>query len=325
MSKKVILLGHGVGVKFTIESLLNNPGLGYEVTGVVTHPREEHEHDLQMMEKRAHFYGEYAYNVFKVKEDYGIALKESPDVNSPEVVNWIKEMEPAYVISIGCRNIIKASFLQEFKNRVLNIHTGPLPRYRGAAGDSWMILNGEWGTQQFGCIHLIDTGIDTGNIVAKSYFDIPKPVYPIDLFKIRIDTFKDLLPKAIEALQETGFKGEEQDLNEATVFPRLYTPVDGKINWSYSGEELIRFIYAFGYPHEGAHCSMEEKKINILEAEFLKDIKMHSFATGLIFGKDYRGNYKVAVKDGYLLLKKIEIAGKSVEQKKVLRLGRRLN
>lgn len=322
MNKKVILLGHGIGVKLTIEALLNNPELGYEVAGVVTHPKEQHAHDLEMMEKRKEIYNNYAYNVFNVLKDFGISLCESNDVNSPETINWIKQFDPEFVISIGCRNIIKEPFLNLFRKRVLNIHTAPLPKYRGAASDSWMILNGEWEREQFGCIHFIDTGIDTGNIIAKSYYKIPKYCYPIDVFKKRMDTFKDLLPMAIKTLEDPDFVGDKQSMDEATVFPRLYTPVDGRIDWSTDGANLIKFIYAFGYPHDGASCFLDEQKINILEAEFFEDIKMHPFASGLIFGKNEIGMYKIALKDGYLLLKKIEFEGKSIQQKKILRLGR---
>lgn len=322
MNKKIILLGHGVGVKFTIEALINKPKLGYEVAGVVTHPKEGHAHDLKMMETRKEIYDGYAYNVFNVDKDYGISLLESNDVNSSETIEWIEQFDPAYIISIGCRNIIKAPFLNRFENKVLNIHTAPLPKYRGAASDSWMILNGEWNSEQFGCIHFIDTGIDTGNIIAKSYYKIPAFSYPIDVFKTRMNTFKDILPKALIALQNMDFKGEKQKMDGATVFPRLNTTVDGRINWSNTGDDLIKFIYAFSYPHEGAWCYFDDQKINILEAGFMQDIQMHPYATGLIFGKNERGLYKVAIKGGYLLLKKIEISGEGIEQKKIFRLGR---
>ena len=323
MSKNIVLLGHGAGIKFTIESLLNNPKLGYSVKAVVTHPYPDHESDLAMIKKRAELYGKYAYNVFNVEEDYGIALKETPNVNDEEVVEMIRNYQPAYVISIGCRNILKRPFLTTFKNRVLNIHTTPLPRYRGAANDSWMILNGEWGSQQYGCIHFVDEGIDTGGIIAKSYYKIPEMCYPIDLFKIRVDTFNDLLIKGLENLEKPGFTPEVQDINLSTTFPRLFTPKNGKLNFNdFTSTELIRFIYAFGYPFEGAHCYLDDIKINILSARCFSDQSFHSLANGLIFGKNELGEYKVAVNGGYMLIKTIEINGEEIAQNKVFRLGR---
>ena len=323
--KNIIILGHGVGVKFVIESLQSSNS-EYKVAGLVTHPLIDHKEDLEMIENRKDLYGNYAYNVFDVVEDYNIDLIESANVNENRVIRWIEKFNPKYIISIGCRNIIKSVFLNHFKDKVLNIHTTPLPRYRGAASDSWMILNGEWSNKMYGCIHFIDEGIDTGAIIAKSYYTVPDKGYPIDVFKARLDTFNDILLKGLENLEDDNFIPNKQSINESTTFPRLYTPRDGKIDFNkFCGEEIIRFIHAFGYPFQGASCKMGDKTINILKAEFYTDISFHSFATGLIFGKNKENEYKISVKDGYILIKEIEFEGVAIKQNKVFRLGKTLN
>ncbi len=318
----IILLGHGVGVKFVIESLLNYSE-NYRVVALVTHPFSKHKYDLELIEKRKDIYGSYAYNVFDAENDYGIKILESVDVNEDKTKNWIGKFDPKYIISIGCRNILKAEFLNRFKNKVFNIHTTPLPTYRGAASDSWMILNNELGSEKYGCFHYIDSGIDTGDIVAKAYYIIPEKAYPIDVFKARMDIFNDILLKGLKNLEDLNFIPEKQVNNAATTFPRLFTPRDGKINFEkFSGPEIILFIYAFGYPFEGAFCFLNDLKINILEAEFYNDIELHSFSIGLIFGKKENSEYKVSVKGGYILIKKIEVKGVKTNQSKVFRLGK---
>ena len=321
----IILLGHGVGVKFVIESL-RSANSKYKVIGIVTHPLIDHKHDLEMIENRKELYGDYAYNVFDAVDDYNIELIESANVNDDRVIRWIDKFKPKFIISIGCRNIIKSNFLNYFKDKVLNIHTTPLPKYRGAASDSWMILNGEWGNEMYGCIHFIDEGIDTGAIIAKSYYTVPEKAYPIDIFKARLDTFHDILIKGLKNLENDEFIPKKQSVNESTTFPRLDTHRDGKIDFNkFNGEEVIRFIYAFGYPFQGASCKMGDKTINILKAEFYNDITFHSFTTGLIFGKNKENEYKISVKDGYILIKEIEFEGVPIKQNKVFRLGKILN
>ena len=51
---------------------------------------------------------------------------------------------------------------------------------------------------------------------------------------------------------------------------------------------------------------------------------IHSFANGLIFGKNDKGEYKVSVSGGYLLIKEIEINGKKHQQSKIFKLGKYL-
>lgn len=321
----IVLLGHGVGIKFAIESLKKKPILNLSVKAVVTHPYKNHLHDLKMINSRKELYGDYAFNVFDLKNHEEIDFLEAEDVNNKKVIKWIKKYKPKYIISVGCRNILKREFLETFKDKVLNIHTTPLPRYRGAASDSWMILNGEWGSKQYGCLHYIDEGIDTGDIIAKEPYEIPVNCYPIEIFKLRMNVFKSLIPSGIRNLNSKNFEPEKQNTSQATTFPRLFTPEDGKIDFkNFSGDEILKFIYAFGYPHEGAHCYSDNKKMNILEAELFDDMKFHSFANGLIFGKNSKGEPKVIVNDGYILIKKVEIDGSPIDVNLDIKVGKYL-
>lgn len=323
---KIVILGHGIGSKIIIEHLYNHPNLDAEVVAVVTHPREYHERDLRLVENQKKIYGDFAYNIFNVTSDYNLPLLESIDVNNEATIQWIKSHNPDYLLSIGCRNIIKSFFLGEFNNKVLNIHTTPLPRYRGAASDSWMILNGESGKRSYGCLHYVDSGIDTGAIIAKEYYEIPPNSYPIDVFKARNSIFTNLIEQALVNLSSTSFIPEIQNNEDSTTFPRLFTPENGRINFGMlRGVEYERFVYAFGYPFEGAHCFVEEKKVNILKVEYKTDIILHTFANGLIFGKTKDNEYKVAVSDGYIVIKIICIDGVEIEQKKVFKIGKRLS
>jgi len=319
---KIVILGHGVGVKFVIESLIKS-NINYKVVALVTHPLNDHKYDLDLMKNRKNIFGKYAYNVFNVASDYNIEIFQSRNVNDEKTMKWIKKFSPSYLVSIGCRNILKSSFLNEFKNRVLNIHTTPLPLYRGAANDSWMILNNELGKKQYGCLHYIDAGIDTGPIISKSFYTIPKKAYPIDIFKSRMNIFHNVLVKGLNNLEKKNFKPQPQDNSKSTTFPRLFTPSDGKIQFNlFSGKEIELFVYAFGYPYEGAHAFVEGTKINLLKVIFYKNLNFHSFANGLIFGKNNNGEYKVSVNDGYILIKEIEINGRRVKQSEYFRLGK---
>ena len=320
--KKIILLGHGVGVKLFIDSLKKlKPN--YKVVGVITHPKEKHNYDLELIRKREDLYAEFAYNVFNVKKDFGIEIFESEDVNNKDVIKWIQNRDPNYIFSLGCRNILKKKFLNQFAHKVLNIHTTPLPEYRGAASDSWMILNGELGKKTFGCCHFINEGIDTGDIISTANYYLPKTGYPIDVFKARMNIIPEIVTKSLKNLSDINFKPIKQDFSKSTTFPRLFTPKDGKIKFDiFNGNEINLFIQAFGYPFEGAFCFLEKIKINILQVEFFNDKIFHSYANGLIFGKTIKNEYKVCVKGGFMIIKKIEYNNKEIPQNKILRIGK---
>lgn len=72
-------------------------------------------------------------------------------------------------ISIFYDRIMKPSFLARC-GRVLNLHNGPLPRYRGMAPINWALKNGE---RTHGVtIHEVTPQVDAGPIVAQVLFDI---------------------------------------------------------------------------------------------------------------------------------------------------------
>jgi methionyl-tRNA formyltransferase len=72
-------------------------------------------------------------------------------------------------VSVFYDRILPARFIAGF-GRILNIHNGPLPRYRGVSPINWALKNGE---RSHGVtIHEISPGIDDGPIVAQANYSI---------------------------------------------------------------------------------------------------------------------------------------------------------
>jgi len=71
---------------------------------------------------------------------------------------------PELVLVFGT-GILKEPFLSTFEGRILNIHLGLSPYYRGAGTNFWPLVNRE--PEYVGAtIHYLDAGIDTGPIVS---------------------------------------------------------------------------------------------------------------------------------------------------------------
>jgi len=86
-------------------------------------------------------------------------------VNSAEATAWLKRARPKVVVVNGTR-IIARRVLEATGAVFLNTHCGITPEYRGAHGAYWALARGDLE----GCgvtVHLVDPGIDTGDIVAQ--------------------------------------------------------------------------------------------------------------------------------------------------------------
>lgn len=86
--------------------------------------------------------------------------------NSKACETLLKKHKPKVVIVNGTR-ILRASVLHATNAIFINIHQGITPLYRGAHGAYWALSQGD--PKHCGVtIHLIDAGIDTGNIIGQA-------------------------------------------------------------------------------------------------------------------------------------------------------------
>ena len=72
-------------------------------------------------------------------------------------------------ISIFYDKIIKEWFIEKC-DKILNLHNGPLPRYRGVSPINWALKNGE--IEHGITIHEITPGIDDGPVVAQLKYSV---------------------------------------------------------------------------------------------------------------------------------------------------------
>jgi len=96
--------------------------------------------------------------------DHPELLREVPHINHPEVVKLAQELKPDLICVFGT-SLIRGELLQQGRLGIVNLHGGLSPEYRGADCTFWALYNGE--PEKVGCtLHYIDTGIDTGRLIA---------------------------------------------------------------------------------------------------------------------------------------------------------------
>ena len=84
--------------------------------------------------------------------------------SEPSEVEAMIAVQPDIVLVFGT-GILREPFLSAFDGRIINIHLGLSPYYRGAGTNFWPLVNRE--PEYVGAtIHYLDAGIDTGPILA---------------------------------------------------------------------------------------------------------------------------------------------------------------
>jgi len=103
------------------------------------------------------------------QNDKPISTKTIVNVNSindDSISQLINQMSPDLIFVNGTR-IISKKIIESINVKMINIHVGITPKYRGVHGGYWAIYNDD--LENFGTtVHYIDSGIDTGSIIAQA-------------------------------------------------------------------------------------------------------------------------------------------------------------
>jgi len=108
--------------------------------------------------------------------EYALGLLSNYDVRviGDDLTPFLLGFEPKAIFSIKYPQILTKEFIDEASVPILNFHTAPLPELRGVDTCSWAIYHK---LKKFGVtVHVIDEGIDSGDIVLKETF----PIEPYD-------------------------------------------------------------------------------------------------------------------------------------------------
>jgi methionyl-tRNA formyltransferase len=110
--------------------------------------------------------------------------------------------------------ILPSEFIRREK-KVVNLHNGPLPRYRGVNPINWALKNGE---REHGVtIHEVTPGIDDGPILAQVKYSIYPEIEEVrDVYVKALEFGWTLFRMTIGSLLE--IQGVEQDHSQASYY-----------------------------------------------------------------------------------------------------------
>lgn len=176
--------------------------------------------------------------------------------DSPGFVQFLRDLDPEWGILAWWPKIVKPHIRKVPKHGFLNTHPSLLPYNRGKHPNFWSIVEGV----PFGVtLHLIDDGIDTGDIVAQrvipyGWCDTGESLYAKGLAYM-IELFKETYPK----LRAGNIEPKKQDGTLATF--HRGAELDGAsrvdLNATYTARQLLDLIRARTF-HGHPACWFEE-------------------------------------------------------------------
>lgn len=103
-------------------------------------------------------------------QEQGIKISHESNVNSQEFLDRIREIAPRIILSVAAPQIFKTPLLEIPELGCINVHSGPLPQYRGMLPTFWQLLDGK---NEVGItVHTMTPEIDGGDILKQEMVPI---------------------------------------------------------------------------------------------------------------------------------------------------------
>lgn len=192
-----------------------------------------------------------------------------------------------------------------------NLHASLLPQYRGAAPIHWAVINGD---KQTGVTtFLLQHEIDTGNILLRESIDIADDECTGSVHDRLMALGSDLVPRTVDLLASGNYKALPQsDLaDEASLrpAPKLFKE-NTRIDWTGKAQDIYNFVRGL-HPFPSAWCpiSIDGVESTMKVQSVSIELKSHDEPFGSV-KTDGKKFVSIAVADGYVSLRQIQLAGK---------------
>lgn len=242
-------------------------------------------------------------------KDLKVEFHSTEDINS---CPGFKERLTKYSLGIGFgeawsfdREVISA-----FGGNLLDLMGIRLPQYRGGAHYSWQILSGNrMGACNLQIINeeMVQGRYDSGEIVKFREYLFPVTArIPQDYFEHAVSQETSFILEFItEVISGHSFAPFTLQDNFSLFMPRLNTMRQGFVDWSWSAEQIDRFICGFDEPYAGAGTKINGEPVRLKSSRVeTNDGLFHPFQAGLIY-KKYGGAVYVATRTGTVIIERV--------------------
>lgn len=166
-------------------------------------------------------------NVVHLAAGKGIPVWEVDRLSDPATLDMVAALQPDVAVVACFPRLFPAALRELPRYGCLNLHPSLLPAYRGPAPLFWQARQGERRTGV--SLHLLDEGVDTGDIVAQAALDWPEGIPGTEIEQRCAAEGARLLLAVLQQLdQGEALPRQRQSQAEGSYFP-----------WPSAGDLLI--------------------------------------------------------------------------------------
>lgn len=301
---RIVFMGTPDFAVATLKSIIEH---NYNVVGVITAPDRPAGRGRKL---KASAVKEYALSK-------NLRILQPTNLKDETFIEDLKALQANLNVVVAFRMLPKIVWdMPEYGT--FNLHASLLPDYRGAAPINWAIINGEkkTGVTTF----FIDEKIDTGHIIFQEQVFIEDNDNAGSLHDKLMNQGAELVINTLKGIENDTIEVVPQPKEDTFKTAYKLNRDNTKINWEADIDTIHNLIRGLS-PYPSAWCDLYNKGVS--QSIKIYDVspvtEAHSFEIGKIIVED--NIIKVAVKNGYVILNRLQLPGKKAMDGKALLNG----
>ena len=288
--------------EFAVQSLDILIKNNYNIVGVVTMPDKPSGRGQEIQES----------DVKKYAVEKGLNILQPEKLKDEHFIDQLRELKADLQIIVAFRMLPEIVWNMP-RLGTINLHGSLLPQYRGAAPINWAVINGEkeTGVSTFFLQHQIDTG----KIIFREKTPIGENETAGEIHDRLMNIGASLILKTVQAIEQNNYPQQDQSELIANGEKEKHAPKifkdDCKIDWNKNATEIHNFIRGLS-PYPTAFSSFhspDNKTFSVKIFRTQKEITTHSYPLNSV-QTDSKTYLKIAVKDGFISILDLQLAGK---------------
>lgn len=290
---RIVFMGTPDFAVATLKALLD---ADYNVVGVITAPDRPAGRGRKLNQSA----------VKKFALEHNLNVLQPTNLKKESFTEELRALNANLQIVVAFRMLPKVVW-QMPEYGTFNLHASLLPDYRGAAPINWAVINGE--TKTGVTTFFIDEKIDTGAMIFQEELSIDPNEDAGSLHDKLMNIGSALVVKTVQHIEKDEVTTTIQPINDDVKTAYKIHKETCELDWTDTIDNIYNKIRGLSpYPASWTTLYNGEDTYAIKIYEVAKVLEAHSDAIGSIISS--KKEIKVAVKEGYLILKVIQLPGK---------------
>lgn len=242
-------------VEFSLRALERLLSMNAEIVGVCT-------------SQESKFNADYV-DLSAISEAHKVPWLYAEDINSAEVLSWIKDKSPDVIFCFGWSRLLKQDFLSLAPLGVVGFHPAALPANRGRHPLIWALVLGLEKTAS--TFFFMDEGADSGDILSQHEIIIDDEDDARTLYDKTVQTALAQMEEFVPQLAAGKFPRHKQDRRLANTW-RKRGSADGEIDWRMSAHSIHNLVRGLAKPYVGAHFIVDGHEIKVWKTSVVNSV-----------------------------------------------------